>query len=42
VNVTALGNARVVEWRDGGSIPAIVCDTVDEFVTEIAAVTAIV
>jgi len=32
--------AAISEWRDEGSIPAIVCDTVDEFVSEIAAVTA--
>jgi len=29
--------AEISEWRDGGSIPAIVCETVDEFVSEIAA-----
>ena len=34
--------AEINEWRDGGSVPAIVCDTADEFVTEIAAVTATV
>ena len=31
--------AEIKEWRDGGSIPAIACVTVDEFISEIAALT---
>ena len=41
-NACCASKAEINGPRDGGSIPAIVCDTVDEFVSEAAAVAAMV